>query len=83
MAGLSSASVWVVRPEGDQSVLILRSDWTAIDATCAAQCAAVALERTGLRSIAYDTSEISRWDSSLLVFVSSMRHAGRSAGRFC
>ena len=75
MVGPSSASGWLVRPEGDQSVLVLRSDWTAIDATSAAQRAAIALERTGLRSIAYDTSEISRWDSSLLVFVSSIRHA--------
>ena len=75
MVGPSTASGWLVRPEGDQSVLVLRSDWTAIDATSAAQRAAIALERTGLRSIAYDTSEISRWDSSLLVFVSSIRHA--------
>jgi phospholipid/cholesterol/gamma-HCH transport system permease protein len=75
MVGPSSASGWLVRPEGDQSVLVLRSDWTTIDATCAAQRAAIALERTGLRSIAYDTSEVSRWDSSLLVFVASIRRA--------
>lgn len=29
MVGPSSASGWLVRPEGDQSVLVLRSDWTA------------------------------------------------------
>jgi phospholipid/cholesterol/gamma-HCH transport system permease protein len=68
-----TASGWLVRPEGDTSIVVLRNDWTSTDATAESLRIVPALERAGLKAIGFETQQLARWDSSLLVFVSALK----------
>jgi phospholipid/cholesterol/gamma-HCH transport system permease protein len=70
-----TASGWLARPDGRTTVLTLTSDWTSIDATFETAVASKVLDRAGLHAISFETSGLTRWDSSLLVFVSGLRRA--------
>jgi len=68
-------SGWLGRADGDTTVLTLTSDWTSIDATAETAGAMKLLDRPGLRAITFDTAGLTRWDSSLLVFISGLCRA--------
>jgi len=65
--------------EGAQTVITLSGDWIA----CAEGVEAGAPQRilaTRTQSLAFDSDRLGRWDSALIVFLSSLRDAAQDAG---
>ena len=58
-------------------VLSLSGDWTARNEAALARAPGPLLERADIRAIAFDSRNLGRWDSSLLVFLLSICEASR------
>jgi phospholipid/cholesterol/gamma-HCH transport system permease protein len=61
--------------KGSDTLVTLMGDWTTEDDGAAAASTAALFERTELKAIEFDSSRLGRWDSSLLVYLSAVRHA--------
>jgi phospholipid/cholesterol/gamma-HCH transport system permease protein len=66
---------WLARIDGTNMVLFLSGDWLARDDVVRARMTDSLLERSNIHAIRFDSSNLGRWDSSLLVFLSSLREA--------
>jgi phospholipid/cholesterol/gamma-HCH transport system permease protein len=66
---------WLARIDGTNMVLFLSGDWSAGDDVARARMTDSLLERSNIHAIRFDSSNLGRWDSSLLVFLSSLREA--------
>jgi phospholipid/cholesterol/gamma-HCH transport system permease protein len=58
-------------------VLSLSGDWTARDEAALAQAPGSLLDHSDLHAILFDSSNLGRWDSSLLIFLLSVCEASR------
>jgi phospholipid/cholesterol/gamma-HCH transport system permease protein len=60
---------------GGDTLVTLTGDWTTQDDGGDAAATAALFARTELKAIEFDSSRLGRWDSSLLVYLSSVRFA--------
>jgi hypothetical protein len=58
-------------------LLMLSGDWTARSPISRAPAPGLLLERSDTQTILFDSSNLGRWDSSLLIFLSSLREASK------
>ncbi len=69
---------WSVRADGGGRVVALSGDWIAhFNARSEQNAVATVLEGGGVDGISFDSRELGRWDSGLLVFVAALRQAAR------
>jgi len=68
---------WSARVQGNDLLLALSGDWTARLGVARACEPEALLERSAVRGISFDSRELKRWDSSLLILLSSLREASR------
>jgi phospholipid/cholesterol/gamma-HCH transport system permease protein len=68
---------WLARIDGTNMVLFLSGDWTAHDDVSSMHVTDSLLQRSNIHTLRFDSSNLGRWDSSLLVFLSSLREASR------
>jgi phospholipid/cholesterol/gamma-HCH transport system permease protein len=66
---------WLARIDGANMVLFLSGDWSAREDLTRARVTESLLERSNIHAVRFDSSNLGRWDSSLLVFLSSLREA--------
>jgi phospholipid/cholesterol/gamma-HCH transport system permease protein len=66
---------WLARIVGPNMVLFLSGDWSAREDPSRARVTESLLERSNIHAMRFDSSNLGRWDSSLLVFLSSLREA--------
>lgn len=64
---------WSTRREGNDTVLVLSSDWATSEPVNAPGAYAAALGPNDTHLLRFDASHLGRWDSSLLVFLSELR----------
>jgi phospholipid/cholesterol/gamma-HCH transport system permease protein len=64
---------WRASVEAGSLTLLLSGDWSVRNETSNAGTAACLLQYLDARAIHFDSSALGRWDSSLLVFLSSLR----------
>jgi phospholipid/cholesterol/gamma-HCH transport system permease protein len=69
---------WSAHIEGRNMILSLSGDWTARDNVSRVRPPASLLAPSGFDTLIFDSSDLGHWDSSLLVFLSTLR---RMAGR--
>jgi phospholipid/cholesterol/gamma-HCH transport system permease protein len=69
---------WSARTDREGTVVVLTGDWIA-SASVGAEPGSLRniLDATGNDGISFDSKQLGRWDSSLLVFVSELRQAAR------
>lgn len=68
---------WQTRMHEGSMVLSLSGDWTARNEAALARAPGPLLERADIQAIAFDSHNLGRWDSSLLVFLLSVCEASR------
>jgi phospholipid/cholesterol/gamma-HCH transport system permease protein len=68
---------WLARIDGTNMVLFVSGDWTAHDDVSRTHVTDSLLQRSNIHALRFDSSNLGRWDSSLLVFLSSLREASR------
>lgn len=68
---------WSARKDGRNLVLFLSGDWTARNDASPVRVVDLPLDRTKIDAIRFDSSNLGRWDSSLLVFLSTIREVSR------
>lgn len=68
---------WLARIDGTNMVLFLSGEWTAQDDVSRQHMTDSLLQRSNIHALRFDSSNLGRWDSSLLVFLSSLREASR------
>jgi phospholipid/cholesterol/gamma-HCH transport system permease protein len=68
---------WLARIDGTNMVLFLSGEWTAHDDVTLAHVTDSLLRRSNIHALRFDSSNLGRWDSSLLAFLSSLREASR------
>jgi phospholipid/cholesterol/gamma-HCH transport system permease protein len=68
---------WLARIDGTNMVLFLSGDWAAHDEVSHMLVTDSLLQRSNIHALRFDSSNLGRWDSSLLVFLSSLREASR------
>jgi phospholipid/cholesterol/gamma-HCH transport system permease protein len=68
---------WLARIDGTNLVLFLSGDWTTHDDALRMHVTDSLLQRANIHALRFDSSNLGRWDSSLLVFLSSLREATR------
>jgi phospholipid/cholesterol/gamma-HCH transport system permease protein len=68
---------WRARIEQSNMVFFLSGDWTARGSVTGAYVGDSLLDQLDIHTILFDTSSLGRWDSSLLVFLSSLRSASK------
>jgi phospholipid/cholesterol/gamma-HCH transport system permease protein len=78
MTEASTENGWLARNDGTNMVLSLRGDWTI--RKDAGHVADLPLDRTQVRALRFDSSDLGRWDSALLVFLSTLRETARRRG---
>ncbi len=61
------------RVDGDSTLVTLSGDWTVRDETAAPAEADTWLDRQALNTILFDTHQLGRWDSALLVYLTRLR----------
>jgi phospholipid/cholesterol/gamma-HCH transport system permease protein len=66
---------WQSSVSGDALLVSLQGDWSVRSEGTHARTPSGLLERVEVRSIAFDSSNLGRWDSSLLIFLASLREA--------
>jgi phospholipid/cholesterol/gamma-HCH transport system permease protein len=64
---------WQARMHEGSMVLSLSGDWTARNEAALTYAPGPLLEHSDIRAILFDTSNLGRWDSSLLIFLLSVR----------
>lgn len=69
---------WTVRRDGTTIVLFLHGDWTTREE--AARVTDLPLGAGHIETLRFDSSDLGRWDSSLLVFLSTLREVLRRRG---
>jgi phospholipid/cholesterol/gamma-HCH transport system permease protein len=70
---MPDATGWQARIDGGTAVLTLAGDWTDLDAIHQADLAGQIIDRDGLQALSLQVSEPLRWNSALLVFVSTLQ----------
>jgi phospholipid/cholesterol/gamma-HCH transport system permease protein len=68
---------WQTRMHEGTMVLSLSGDWTARNEAALARAPGPLLERSDIQAITFDSRNLGRWDSSLLVFLLSICEASR------
>ncbi len=68
---------WQARVHEGSMVFSLSGDWTARNEAALTRAPGPLLEHYDIRSILFDASNLGRWDSSLLIFLSSVREVSR------
>jgi len=68
---------WLARIDGTNMVLFLSGEWTAHDDVSRKHVTDFLLQRSNIHALRFDSSNLGRWDSSLLVFLSSLRESSR------
>jgi phospholipid/cholesterol/gamma-HCH transport system permease protein len=68
---------WRARLHEGSMVLSLSGDWTARNEAALAQAPEPLLEHSDIKEILFDSSNLGRWDSSLLIFLLSVCEASR------
>jgi phospholipid/cholesterol/gamma-HCH transport system permease protein len=71
---------WKACVRADTVVLSLRGDWSVRGEGSHARTPERLLEQPDVRTIAFDSSDLGSWDSSLLIFLSSLREAAAVRG---
>jgi phospholipid/cholesterol/gamma-HCH transport system permease protein len=66
---------WQTHVRTDTLVLSLHGDWSVRNEGSHARPSERLIEHTDVRAIAFDSSELGRWDSSLLTFLLALREA--------
>jgi len=66
---------WRAIADGVTTSVVLTNDWTVQMVGIETGLADRLLDRAGMRTIAFETSGLGRWDSALLVFLSALRQA--------
>jgi phospholipid/cholesterol/gamma-HCH transport system permease protein len=66
---------WQASVRADTLMLSLRGDWSVRSEGSRARTAERLLEHPDIRTIVFDSSELGSWDSSLLLFLASLREA--------
>ncbi len=78
VAQSSTGAGWLARTDGPNLVLALRGDWTmGQDALGVSE---LRLDRDQVAALRFDSSHLGRWDSALLVFLSTVREMARQRG---
>jgi len=77
MTELLNGSGWRAEVQEGNMVVFLSGDWTARNDISRARPPESLLRRFSVQTILFDTSNLSRWDSSLLVFLATLREASR------
>src|SRR5271155_2479682 len=68
---------WRARLHDGSMVLSLSGDWTARNEAALARAPGPLLERSDIQAITFDSRNLGRWDSSLLLFLLSVCEASR------
>jgi ABC-type transporter Mla MlaB component len=68
---------WRARLHDGSMVLSLSGDWTARNEAALARAPGPLLERSDIRAVLFDSSNLGRWDSSLLIFLLSVCEVSR------
>jgi phospholipid/cholesterol/gamma-HCH transport system permease protein len=68
---------WRARLHEGSMLLSLSGDWIARNEAALAQAPQSLLERSDIQAILFDASNLGRWDSSLLIFLSSVCEVSR------
>jgi len=68
---------WLARIDGTNMVLFLSGEWTARDDVSRMQVTDSLVQRSNIQALRFDSSNLGHWDSSLLVFLSSLREVSR------
>jgi phospholipid/cholesterol/gamma-HCH transport system permease protein len=68
---------WSARVDRGAAMLSLIQDWTIGDSGLELGVAATLFDRPDIRSLRFDTRELGRWDSSLLIFLAAMRRESK------
>jgi phospholipid/cholesterol/gamma-HCH transport system permease protein len=70
---------WTLRPDRTGTVIVLTGDWIARDSAHTQQGEADEIVKAaGDHEISFDATQLDRWDSALLVFVSALQHAAKA-----
>src|SRR5271169_3573259 len=69
---------WMARRDGTTIILFLRGDWTTREE--AVRVTDLPLGAGHIETLRFDSSDLGRWDSSLLVFLSTLREVLRRRG---
>jgi phospholipid/cholesterol/gamma-HCH transport system permease protein len=70
---------WQARVDQNGIVIVLTGDWIAVSGIRTDEAAISRIvESAGTRPISFDATGLGRWDSALLIFVSSLRRAARA-----
>ena len=72
---LASPPGWRACVRADALLLSLHGDWSVRGEGSHAPTPDLFLEQPDVRAIVFDSSDLGRWDSSLLIFLSSLREA--------
>lgn len=74
----STENGWSARTDGASLVLSLLGDWTIGQG--AVQATELPLDREHVMALRFDSRHLGRWDSALLVFLSTLRETARRRG---
>jgi phospholipid/cholesterol/gamma-HCH transport system permease protein len=66
---------WRARVRADTLVLSLQGDWSVRSEGSHARTPGRLLEQPDVRAVVFDSSDLGSWDSSLLIFLASLREA--------
>ena len=64
---------WQARVDGSKVVLSLSGNWIARESMSGFDAAAALLLRPNVEAVGFDISDLGDWDTSLLVFLSTLR----------
>jgi phospholipid/cholesterol/gamma-HCH transport system permease protein len=68
---------WQARIDGSKVVLSLSGNWTAREGMSGFGAAAALLLQSNVEAVGFDISDLGDWDTSLLVFLSTLRSASK------
>jgi anti-anti-sigma regulatory factor len=71
---------WNARADHGGVIVTLTGDWLASAGGLAEQGVVQKIVATGGKGVSFDARELGGWDSTLLVFIESLRHAARERG---
>lgn len=70
---------WTIRVDRDELVIVLSGDWIARDRTHTEQGSVEQIvAAAGSRGITFDSSQLGRWDSALLIFAAALHQASHA-----
>src|SRR5689334_13715597 len=68
---------WSARLDGRNMVVSLSGDWIAREVDSPARIPPSLLGASDIEAVLFDSSRLNRWDSSLLLFLSTLRESAR------